>query len=334
MRILHLTDFHYSSEEKHQHDQKEIIDALIKDLRTEKQIDYLFFTGDLVFSGKRFDDFHEAKKLLIDRLVIELKLDKNKIFICGGNHDVYRKQELEDTTDKIKEINSSDKLEAFKRQDGKSFIESLKNLENYNKFQQEFYSEYGNDNFQDISELYTIHTHTNSNNVKIGILTINTGWRSIDSQTDRGNLLYPISILKSAINKLKNNTDFRIILLHHPISDFKDWNASEMEDLIHKEFHLLFSGHLHKKKQSIQICTDEGIFCCSSAATLALDGGSNGYSIIDIDIDTYDIEIRNCYYNSQDNIFLHLRSQQKLQFLWVNKNKHQMNLKEHYERNT
>ncbi|MBL7910010.1 MAG: metallophosphoesterase [Bacteroidia bacterium] len=305
MKILHLTDFHYSNDKKHEHDQNKIIDALVVDLKSETQIDYLFFTGDLVFSGKKYEDFITAKELLINRLEKELKLKKQNIFICPGNHDIYRDQELEDTTDKIKQIDNSEKLEEFlKRQEGKSFKESLKNTLNYNKFQEEFYNEFSGSEKQLISDLYTIRK-TNYHNHKIGILTINSAWRAIDSKTDRGNLLFPISLLKAAIEETKKNTDFRIILLHHPISDFKDWNGSEMEDLIHKEFHLLFSGHLHKKKQTIQICTDEGIFCCSSAATLALDGTTNGYTIIEIDVETYDIEINNRFYNRQDGVFLH-----------------------------
>lgn len=305
MRILHLTDFHYSSEHKYHHDQNKIVESLINDLSSESKIDFLFFTGDLVFSGKKYDDFLEAKKLLLDKLSEKLKIEKNRIFICGGNHDVFRNQELEDTAEKIKEIKNNETLEDFlKRQDGKSFKESLKNIENYYKFETQFYSEYNNGNDFKSNELCTIHKRV-FDNKKIGILTLNSAWRATDSNTDRGNLLFPISVLKTAITEIKKDTDFRILLMHHPITDFKDWNAAEMEDLIHNEFHLLFSGHLHKKKQTIHICTDEGIFCCSSPATLALDSTNNGYSLINVDIETYDIEIRNPLYNKQDGIFLH-----------------------------
>lgn len=303
MKILHITDFHYSSDAKHQDDQNKIVDALINDLAGES-IDLVFFTGDLVFSGKKPSDFKEAKELLLDNLTTKLKISRDKVYICGGNHDVSRNQELEDTAEKIKEIKNSDGLEKFlKRQEGKSFKESLKNLENYDAFGKQFYVEY--DNKPDKAHsLYTIHKKV-IDKKKVGILTINSAWRAVDSKTDRGNLLYPISILKAAIAETKKDTEFRVLLMHHPISDFKDWNASDIEDLVHNDFHLLFSGHLHKKKQSIQICVDEGIFCCSSPATLSTDSTNNGYSVIDVDVETYDIEIKNPQYNKQDNIFLH-----------------------------
>ena len=195
MKILHLTDFHYSSEHKYHHDQNKIVESLINDLSDDTKIDFLFFTGDLVFSGKNFDDFSEAKKLLLDKLSEKLKIEKSRIFICGGNHDVFRSQELEDTAEKIKEIRSNDNLEDFlKRQEGKSFKESLKNLENYYKFEKQFYSEYSNGEYFKSNELYTIHKRV-FDNKKIGILTLNSAWRAIDSNTDRGNLLYPILLL-------------------------------------------------------------------------------------------------------------------------------------------
>lgn len=304
MKILHITDFHYSGDSKHQDDQNKIVDAMVHDLLDGEKIDFIFFTGDLVFSGKNPTDFKAAKELLFDKLTDKLKINRDHVFICGGNHDVWRNQELEDTAEKIKEIKNNDSLEEFlKRQDGKSFKESLKNLENYESFEKQFYTEY-NSKPEKSHELYTIHKKV-IDKKKVGILSINSAWRAVDSKTDRGNLLFPISILKAAIAETKKDTEFRVLLMHHPISDFKDWNASDIEDIVHNDFHLLFSGHLHKKKQSIQICVDEGIFCCSSPATLSTDSTNNGYSIIDVDVETYDIEIKNPQYNKQDNIFLH-----------------------------
>lgn len=306
MRILHLTDFHYSSNERKKIDQKSLVSALLSDLSTHKSkpIDLIFFTGDLVFSGENPSDFIDAKNELLAELVKKTGVPKGRIFICAGNHDIFRNQELIDTTDKIREITENAQLEEFlKRQNGKSFEESLKNSENYNSFQRDFYSDQG-DTVTEIKNLYTTHT-LELDNCKIGILAINSAWRAIDSETDRGNLLFPISLLKEGVNTVSKNSEFRIALMHHPVSDFKDWNASDIEDIIHKEFQMLFSGHLHKKKQSLQICTDEGIFCCSSAATLSLDNAQNGYSLIDIDPITFDIEISNAYYNRADNIFLH-----------------------------
>ena len=61
MRILHLTDLHFSGEEKYHFDQNNLRDSLIKSLAQDPKIDFVFFTGDLVFSGKSPQDFIDAK---------------------------------------------------------------------------------------------------------------------------------------------------------------------------------------------------------------------------------------------------------------------------------
>jgi predicted MPP superfamily phosphohydrolase len=46
MNILHLTDFHYSTKGK---DPSKIVKAIIEKIKEEnRQIDFIFFTGDLV----------------------------------------------------------------------------------------------------------------------------------------------------------------------------------------------------------------------------------------------------------------------------------------------
>ncbi|MGD0342236.1 MAG: hypothetical protein ABSA76_11100, partial [Bacteroidales bacterium] len=203
----------------------------------------------------------------------------------------------------ISSISDNSKLEAFLvRQKGKSFQESLKNLNNFNIFQKQFYQEFGISNSDILSDLYSIHYRI-IDDVKIGVLSLNSAWRAIDSKTDRGNLLYPISILKNAITELKKYTEFRILLMHHPISDFKEWNGPDIEDLVFSDFHMMFSGHLHKKKQSLQFSTEKGLFCCGSSATISPDKSQNGYSVIDIDMATYEIQIYNHYYIKEDGVF-------------------------------
>jgi predicted MPP superfamily phosphohydrolase len=302
MRILHITDFHYRNETKFQHDQNSIVDALVNHLKTKDPVDLVFFTGDLVFSGKDPSDFIRAKELLLDRLCSDLNVSKDHVIICPGNHDVFREQELIDTTEIIKKIDTNSDLEEYiKRQGGKSFAESMKNHLHFNSFRDNLFQEYNNSP-SSINDLYTVHKIVSGSH-QLAIVSINTAWRAIDSEWDRGNLLFPISTLKKAIEDSKQDATIRILLMHHPLTDFKAWNGSDMEDVINKEFLLAFSGHLHKRKQSIMMHSNEGIFCCSTAATLAFDGSINGYCLINVDLDTYDIGIENCFYNHSEGTF-------------------------------
>ena len=303
MRILHLTDFHFRATEHFEFDQNKLIDALCEQLSKEANIDFLFFTGDLVNAGNNLKDFETAKTILIDRIQKVLGLNESQIFICAGNHDVHRNQEMPALNLKFEQFKSNTDLDAFvKNDEDREYLESLRNHKNYISFQEAFYKKSLSDNIQ---PLYSTHKRTFQGN-KIGIATLNSAWRSAKSETDRGNLLFPISFLKDQIEELRD-CNFKILLLHHPISDFKDFNSSELEDLIFHHFHLMFSGHVHKKKQSTHITSDEGIFCCVSPATLSLfDNTSSriGFTILSIDIDTFEIAIANNIYDKVENLFL------------------------------
>lgn len=157
--------------------------------------------------------------------------------------------------------------------------ESLKNLANYRSYEIDFYTNFNDRDDKVIHPFYTVHKFLYGG-FKLGIMAMNTVWRAIDSQKDRGILLHPISFFKEAIGKLNTDTDFRILSHHHPIADFQYWNASDLKDLIRRNFHLSFSGHIHKQKLSSHMLSDGGIFSCGSAATLALDGTINGYTLI------------------------------------------------------
>lgn len=301
IRILHLTDFHFSNEKKAIPNQNRLIDAMIKSLEQEKNnIDFLFFTGDLVNSGKDLKDFEEANKILITEVQNLLNINKDDVFICPGNHDVNRGQELDDIKDSINKLKNDKELDEYVlKQDGRSLKASLANFNNYLKFQKEFYK-----NDEDILDpLFTVHKRQ-KRDLPISITTINSAWRAIDSNTDSGNLLYPSHYLKSAFEIIKKDNALNILLLHHPLSDFKYWNQQTLEDIIFKDYHLMFSGHTHKKRDTIHVVPEIGMYSCTSPATLSLDGKSKiGFSIIEIDLESYKVKIENKLYQTDEQVF-------------------------------
>jgi predicted MPP superfamily phosphohydrolase len=300
MNILHLTDFHFRAQGKYAFAQDSLIEDLCKSLKDEPQIDLVFFTGDLVNKGDNKDDFNSAKLLIIQKLNDILGIDSSQIFFCAGNHDVFRNQEMEAISLKFETIISNDLLDEFVNGPEREFEESIRNHEHFIGFQKEFYSGLKED---EIHPLYSIHKRIIENK-KIGIVSINSAWRSINSIKDRGNLYYPITLLRHCITNIKD-CELKILLLHHPLSDFKDWNCSQLEDIIFHEFQLMFSGHIHRKKQSMQITSDEGIFCCTSPATLSLfeNESKNGHTILNLNVDSLEISIINFIYDKTDRTY-------------------------------
>jgi predicted MPP superfamily phosphohydrolase len=304
MKILHLTDFHFDGSGKHKENELRLVDALLKSLKSYKnQLDFVFFTGDLVWKGDNIEDFYKMEEILLNRLTLELNIPKTSIFICPGNHDVHRNQELEAITESLMLVDSIDDLDDMVlKNDGRTLKASLENLKNYYEFQEKFYEHHIADKKdKSINQLYTTHKREVGEK-KIGVTTINSAWRANDSKTDRGNLMYPITYLKKAIAEIKD-CHIKILLLHHPLQDFKHWNQFKLEDLIYKDYDLMFSGHLHNNRDSLYMTSGIGIYHCTSAATLDIGSDAMGFSIIELNKDTFEFIITNSIYNKKEEEF-------------------------------
>jgi 3',5'-cyclic AMP phosphodiesterase CpdA len=70
INILHITDFHFKSKTYDRFSQDQIIDKLCDELKLNKnRIDLIIFTGDLVHSGTNFNDFEEANRIFLERII-------------------------------------------------------------------------------------------------------------------------------------------------------------------------------------------------------------------------------------------------------------------------
>jgi len=297
MKILHLTDFHYSNKEKIELIQKRLVRSLTKAIKGQK-VDFIFFTGDLVLQGGNEKDFENASKIFLEVVEAELGIERTNIFIAPGNHDVNRGKELDDVKKAIDSIKTNEELDEYVTKNDKNSLKaSLINLDTYFTFLNEFYQKHLED-FKDkiIDKMYTTHVREMGGK-KIGITVINSAWRCFSSKTDYGRLLFPIHYMRKAYEEVKD-CDVKILMMHHPLNDFNNWNSFSLEDIIHKDYHLMFSGHTHKNKNTIQLTSGVGIYHCSSSATLSLEEYSSiGYTIIDVDLDSFELSIENYEYN-------------------------------------
>lgn len=280
MRILHLGDFHYKS--KNAFEQRKVVAKLIEHLKTMEKIDVVYFTGDLVFSGEKFDDFESAHEILFLEIINNLKIKKENIIISPGNHDINR-VECSDVFLSYfhngKSIYNNESLNEFCALNTKDFESSLTSSENFTKYlKKHFCNE--NDN---CSSLYSSHIRE-IGDLKIGTISVNSAWISSGYYLDKNNLLFPTSFIKEAISNLKD-CQLKVFIQHHPLHYYKEFNYIEIQNLVHQNFDLLFSGHLHKEEISTSYNGTNGIYCNTTEATLTFDrNGEIGYSIINIDI--------------------------------------------------
>ncbi|WP_298328406.1 metallophosphoesterase [uncultured Dokdonia sp.] len=304
MRILHLTDLHYKNKGKYFEDSIRIVEALIKSIsKYENKVDIVIFSGDLVWSGEIFNDFEEAEAFFITPICEALNIDKVNFFICPGNHDVYRGVELDDISDSILKLQNNDDLDKYVvKNEKRSLEESLLNLTHYFKFQKQFFknhfSDYGD---TESDSLYTIHERE-IDSKSIGIVSMNSAWRANNSDTDSGNLLFPISHIKRASRQIRD-CDVKILILHHPLSDFKYWNKLELEDVIYKDFHLMFSGHVHSNRDSLHATSDIGIYHSTSSASLSYGNEEIGFTLLKVNSEDFSLKIKNAIYSRPEGEF-------------------------------
>jgi predicted phosphodiesterase len=276
IRILHITDFHFKSKNYDRFSQDQIIDKLCAELDSnKKEIDVIIFTGDLVHSGVNYSDFEEANEVFIEKIIIAADVKRENVIFCAGNHDVDRSKRLDSLEFLFDEkITDSDKLFDFVSKESPDYLNSIEGIKSYNLFRDNYYYEIPNSK---LSNLFSTHIRE-INGVSTGFVTLNSSWRALDDNS-YGRLLFPIYQLESALNEIKD-THCKFLLIHHPLFWFKEFNYFELQELIHKNFDIIFSGHVHESKVSSHYKYNNGIFEHVAAASMTYDRNYVGFSII------------------------------------------------------
>jgi len=277
MRILHLSDLHYGAPSHTKFTDDKVLEALFSSLENYKNnIDIVIFSGDLVNNGENSEDFENAKKYFLEPVARALNIDQNRIILTCGNHDVDRSSAFEslDVFFETK-ITSSEELNKFAKNNSKDFQHSLDCLKNYNSFVKNYYTDSSK-----LDSLYSIHKF-NVGNELVGILSLNSSWRAVKKDAN-GKLLFPTCLLQEALIEMKD-CSCRVVITHHPLFHFNGFNYLELQKNIHKEFDMIFFGHIHQQEINTHYAHNNGIYATATSASLTYDKRYIGYSIHDYD---------------------------------------------------
>jgi len=297
INILHLTDFHFRNHRKHQVNQEKIIEQIIADVKPFN-VDVIVFSGDLVQSGKDSEDFNKAEEMVLTRLMEEFNLDSSKVFICSGNHDMNWDVRIDAIFEQLdNKVTTNEELDSYTTT--KDYEHSIKPLKNYLNFHDKFYANCSGLIHSD--DLYSVFELT-VNDRKIGVVTINNSWRAV-GLNDTNQLLFPVSKLNESLSYLNKTHETKILIMHHPLSDFKNFNSYDLEEIIYNNFDIMFSGHVHKKETSVNYTTNDGIIKIVTPATLTFDGGHIGYTNVKLDYEENDYQVFNRFFDPKVNTF-------------------------------
>ncbi|MGN7614693.1 metallophosphoesterase family protein, partial [Magnetococcales bacterium HHB-1] len=195
--------------------------------------------GDIAYSGKPAE--YQDATTFFESLLEAAGLDKSRLFVVPGNHDVDRSrvQWLQRT---LKDQHSSN--EYFKPGGDKDHI---------SKGQRAFVDWY-NDFFKGVRDPFDEDKSCGPpiellvNNCRLGVLPLNSAlFRCEDHEnSDHGKLWLGRRALEMAVDQLsKINADLNIALIHHPLDWLHDDERDQITALLDSHVDMILRGHLH-----------------------------------------------------------------------------------------
>jgi|GEM_PF-3997617 len=237
---LHVSDFHFTG--KDSYDQSVVLTALVEAVdgfrRKGHKPDLIFATGDIGHSGKA-DEYTQATKFF-DKLCEAAGVDKNRLFVVPGNHDVDRSKGRWIH----RALSSADEADEY--------FEPGTPKDHIAKKQRAFvdwYNAYflGIRAFPEDTTCGPVEAVTISG-VRIAVLPLNSALFCYDDH-DHEKLWLGHRCLKAAVEKVKGyNPSLTLALLHHPLDWLSGGEKAKIKDTLSGAVNVILRGHLHENE--------------------------------------------------------------------------------------
>jgi len=295
LNLIHITDLHTTDKiiEDYNDFLLEKLSVQIKNEIDLKTLTLVLVTGDIVDKGgssiTTANNTNEALQYAYDQILLklmkEINLPKENVFIVCGNHDINRKLDGHWGEKTIKDIEPysaqyNQVIDSLYSGDDK--IQGLKRINPYNVFATSIYKNYSlQKNITNLDNSFIV----NNSNKTIGISCFNSSWRCFDDN-DKGKLLIGEKQLRNS-SKFIKDCNIKIALLHHPLDFINEKELNPIRTILNKDYDIIFYGHTHKSRsfsmqekgnQAIQICSPSGFNNIRSKHIDYL----SGYSIVTI----------------------------------------------------
>jgi predicted MPP superfamily phosphohydrolase len=262
---LHLSDLHLSAK-----DGDFSVDKSLRDLKIFIEEnkgfcpDLFLITGDLFYSAedaKYYTDKADSEQFR--GLEDLLKLGKDRIFIVPGNHDLNRKIELPHRLLKSNEESNeffSLKPDSKNREMRKEFLGQFKSFNEFLKKSVGY--EFTND------EPYfakLIPFKFNGEDKNLGIVGLISAWFS-KGVDDNGQLWVGERLCCEALEKIRRESDYTIVLQHHPLNWLHDEEFYNIKSEFMKNAQILLTGHKHRNEMELNLNTVGSLITCQAGA--------------------------------------------------------------------
>lgn len=289
LNILHLADLHCNAEDILY--LKEIGSALCKDIAKQAEAgirpDIVCVTGDLVNKGENSKvELALAESIFLQPLGQVLKLPRDAFFFAPGNHDVDRTQVSKSFESGLgQELIDQNTFRQF-HHTAKGNVPDIDFLQKKLRSYFDFVSSYKNENTKHKSLFYDVY-EMRIGGVSVGIVSLNSAWRSSQYGDDDGRLVIGEHTVMEAAAKI-SDCDIRVCLCHHPFEMLVKFDTKPVRQMVAKHFHILLNGHVH---DSDAVSTRQllGTLFVSTAGCLKPNEPFSSYTIIQLDLETESI---------------------------------------------
>jgi predicted MPP superfamily phosphohydrolase len=234
---LHLSDFHIRAGDPY--DRDVVLGALIASVRGFAQRGHrpeiVFATGDVAFSGKPGE--YELATVFFNDLMKAVGLDRSRLFVIPGNHDV----------DRDRSIGLARSLVSREEAD-KYFVPSSPRPHLTQK--QAAYLDWYREFFKGIRDPPSTSCGplevVDAGGIRVGILPINSALFCLD-HNDHAKLWVGRRSLDDAVRALTDvEAELRIALIHHPLDWLADLERPNIRAKLAGNLDLVLRGHLHE----------------------------------------------------------------------------------------
>lgn len=256
---LHVSDFHIRGGDPY--DRDVVLKTLVKSVRyfrdRGRAPDLIFATGDIAHGGKPAE--YELATKFFDDLLEAAKLEKRRLFVIPGNHDV----------DRTLGVGLARTLTS--REDSDSYFNPevpkphlTQKMKAFLAWHDEYFKgirSWPRDTSCGPVELAEVR------GTKIGILSMNSALFCQDDD-DHNKLLIGRRSLDGALEKLTGlKAELNLALIHHPLDWLNDLERSNIKSALQSQVDFILRGHLHETEvENVASAFGQSLFCAAGAA--------------------------------------------------------------------
>jgi predicted MPP superfamily phosphohydrolase len=288
LRIVHISDLHALGDRGEDHSaQERVLEALFKDLEElseDRAIGLIFFSGDLSFDGSP-ESLARGRELLLDQL--RARYPDTPILITPGNHDVDRS-----LIDPVEEaglsaiLTNRDAVNA-RLEDPEKAASARARLRAWDEIAADFDQGLEADPVPPYGASYRVEI----NGLDIAIGVFDSAWRSQGGEQDKGKLLVGSDSV-AAFLAAAEDTDLAIVTFHHPLEWLAEFDSKALSNTLERGRSLVLTGHEHVADPSLEITTRGAALYCRAPCSYESPAYSNGYAIVDVDVDVPKTTVR------------------------------------------